>query len=63
MGPMDIDRNTAAAVAAGILDPRAMTEQYTNRQMAAEFFPSSKSLEGTSLTDIVLDLREEEGER
>lgn len=31
--------------------------------MAAQFFPIPTSEEGTSLTEIVLELREEEGEK
>src|SRR5690606_2349770 len=52
-----------AAIAAGILDPRAITQRYTNRQMLQDFPAESRSVGGSSLTDALMALREDEGER
>jgi hypothetical protein len=63
MDPVEIDSDTAAAIAAGILDPRAVAEHYTNGQMAAERSTEASCTGGPSLTETVLILREEEGDR
>lgn len=69
MAPMEndheaeADAHTKALIAAGILDPRALTETYTIGQMATEFSAKTRSTGGASLTEIVLALREEEGDR
>jgi hypothetical protein len=60
---MDLKERINALVAAGILDPKALTETYTNGQMAAEFSGATRGFEGSSLTNAVTALREEEGER
>jgi prevent-host-death family protein len=61
--PDPAEEQINALVAAGVLDPKALTETYTNGQMAAEFSAATRTSEGSSLTDAVLALREEEGER
>ena len=61
--PDPAEEQINAAIAAGILDPRALSEPYTNRQMAEEFSAATRTSSGSSLTEAVLSLREEEGDR
>lgn len=61
--PDPAEERVNALVAAGILDPKALTEAYTNKQMLEEFGPSTRSKGGPSWSDAVIALREAEGER
>ncbi|MEU6858155.1 type II toxin-antitoxin system prevent-host-death family antitoxin [Glycomyces sp. NPDC046736] len=61
--PDPAEEQTNAAIAAGILDPRALTQPYSNRQMLLDFPPESRSVGGASLSDALTALREDEGER
>lgn len=61
--PDPAEEQINAAIAAGILDPRALTEPYTNANMLQDFSPESRGTEGPSLTEALLDLREAEGDR
>lgn len=60
--PDPAEEQINAAIAAGILDPRALTEPYTVGQMLEEFPRSSRDT-GPSLTDTVIAFRKTEGDR
>ncbi|WP_168801648.1 type II toxin-antitoxin system Phd/YefM family antitoxin [Glycomyces buryatensis] len=61
--PDPAEEQLNAAIEAGILDPRALSETYTNAQMREELPPSGRPTAGGSLSEKVIELREAEGDR
>lgn len=61
--PDPAEEQINAAIAAGILDPRALTEAYTNGEVLERFAPATRSSAEGSLTDTVIELRDAEGDR
>ncbi|WP_162145952.1 type II toxin-antitoxin system Phd/YefM family antitoxin [Glycomyces tenuis] len=61
--PDPAEEQINAAIAAGVLVPRALTEPDTDADMLQEFSPESRSTDGPSLTEALLELREAEDDR
>lgn len=63
--PDPAEESVNRAIASGILAPEAVSSIYTNAEMAAEFAAPAASAtpQSRSLSEVVLELREAEGDR